>query len=400
MTQEIFKDFPQIKNNLIYFDTAAMSLKPQVVVDEVNYYNRDLSSNINRGMYESSLRATTLYEEARIAVAKFINARENEIVFTRGTTASLNLVAMSYGLNNLDKNAEILVSEQEHHSQFLPWQNVAKKTHAKLKFIELDETGRITIENFKKALTKKTKIVAINYVSNVLGFINPVKEMISLAHEVGALVVLDAAQAIQHLPIDVLDLDVDFLAFSGHKMLGPTGIGVLFGKIKLLRSLEPIEFGGDMNEVVEKDSSSWKYAPHKFEAGTMPIAGVLGLTKAIDYLKNLGFKKIKEITDELYSYLFEQLKTIPEVTIYNGGSDTGIVTFNLGNIPAHDAITYYALKNIALRSGQHCAKLIHDFLGIHSSLRASVYIYNTKADVDMFIKTTKEALVYFKKLGF
>lgn len=400
MNQEIVKDFPQIKNNLVYLDTAAMSLKPETVVNEVNYYNRDLSSNINRGMYESSLRATTLYEESRVAVAKFINAKNNEVVFTRGTTASLNFVAMSYGMNYLDSSAEILVSEQEHHSQFLPWQNVAKKRKAKLKFIELDKSGRITLENFKKALTKKTKVVAINYVSNVLGYLNQVKEMISLAHEAGAIVVLDAAQAVQHFPINVKDLDVDFLAFSGHKMLGPTGIGVLYGKTKYLRMLEPIEFGGDMNEDVEKDVSTWKYAPQKFEAGTMPIAGVLGLKKAIEYFQNIGFERIKEIVDELYNYLIEQLKTIPEVKIYNPDSDTGIITFNLANIPAHDAITYYALKNIALRSGQHCAKLIHDFLGIHSSLRASVYFYNTIADVDQFITATKEALVYFKKLGF
>jgi len=220
MNLEIVKDFPQIKDNLIYFDTAATSLKPQSVIDAVNHYNSDLSSNINRGMYESSIETTTLYEESRKTIAKFINAKTDEVIFTRGTTASLNLVAMSYGLNFLNQDSEILVSEQEHHSQFLPWQNVAKKLQAKLKFIDLDENGRINLDNFKKALNKNTKVVAINYISNVLGYLNPVKEMIALAHEQGAIVVLDAAQAVQHFTIDVVDLDVDFLAFSGFISIG------------------------------------------------------------------------------------------------------------------------------------------------------------------------------------
>ncbi len=400
MNKKVFQDFPQIKDDYIYFDTAATSLKPQCVIDEVNRYNFELSANINRGMYKQSIEATMLYEKTREVVASFINANDQEIVFTRGTTSALNLVASSYGLNNLDESSEIIVSEQEHHSQFLPWQNVAKKTKAKLRFVELDKNGKITIENFKKVLNSKTAVVALNYVSNVLGYTNPVKEIIKLAHEFGAIVVIDAAQAIQHLKIDVVDLDVDFLAFSGHKMLGPTGVGILYGRKKLLNELVPVEFGGDMNEWVEKDETTWKKAPIKFEAGTMPIASVIGLRKAVEYLENLGIDNIMSYTHKLYDYFINELSKINGVEIYNKGSDTGIITFNLVNVPSHDAISFYTQKNIALRSGQHCAKLIHDWLGINSSLRVSVYFYNKMSEVDTFLETTKEAVKYFKQLGF
>jgi cysteine desulfurase/selenocysteine lyase len=400
MNEKIFNDFPQISDGYIYFDTAATSLKPKSVIEAVNNYNRNLSSNINRGMYDKSVITTRLYEEARVKLARFINASTDEVIFTRGTTSSLNLVAYSLGLSILKSDSEILISEQEHHSQFLPWQNIAKKTGAKLNFVKLDKTGRITIENIKKAINENTKIVALNYVSNVLGYINPIKEIIALAHQYQALVVIDAAQAVQHLLIDVKDLDVDFLAFSSHKMLGPTGAGALYGKSRLLAVLETMEFGGDMNEDVEKDHSTWKASPQKFEAGTMPIAEVIGFGAAVDYLENLGLKEIMNYTENLYKQLFNEMKKLEDIEIYNPNSDTGILTFNLKNVPAHDAISYYAEKNIALRSGQHCAKLIHDFLGINSSLRASVYFYNRKEEVDRFIEVTKEAIKYFRKLGF
>jgi cysteine desulfurase/selenocysteine lyase len=400
MNKKIISDFPQIKNDYIYFDTAATSLKPKAVIEAVNMYNEILSANIHRGMYFNSVKTTELYEEARSVVAKFINAKEDEIVFTRGTTSSINLVAYSYGLVNLKPGDEIIVSEQEHHSQFLPWQNVAKKTGAKLRFVELNSEGKITIEMFKKVLNDKTKVVALNYVSNVLGYINDIKEIAQLTHQKNAIIVVDAAQAIQHIKVDVVDLDVDFLAFSGHKMLGPTGVGILYGKSRHLDILEPMEFGGDMNEDVEKTESTWKKSPLKFEAGTMPIAEVIGLKEAITYLENLGLENIHSYSMNLYQYLQNEISKIEGITVYNPNSDTGILTYNIDSVPAHDAITYYAEKNIALRSGQHCAKLIHDFLNIHSSLRVTVYFYNTKEEIDRFIEVTKEAIKYFKSVGF
>jgi cysteine desulfurase/selenocysteine lyase len=351
-------------------------------------------------MYEAAVISTELYEQTRETVAKFINAKTEEVVYTRGTTSSLNLVAYSYGLNNLGPDDEIIVSELEHHSSFLPWQYVAKKTKATYKFVELNQEGRITVENFKKVLTDKTKVVALTYVSNIMGYITPMKEIIKLAHEKGAIVIVDAAQAIQHMKVDVLDLDCDFLAFSAHKMLGPTGIGILYGKYHLLDQMEPFEYGGDMNEDVEKGDSTWKQAPQKFEAGTMPIASVIGLNKAIEYIENIGIENIHNHVEKLQRYAMARLKDIEGITIYNPTSETGIISFNLDNIPSHDAITFFAEKKIALRAGQHCAKLICDWLGIYSCLRASLYLYNTYKDIDRFVDVVIEAIAYFKQLGF
>lgn len=393
-------DFPQIKKDTVYFDSAATSLKPKIVIDKVDYYYNVLSTNIHRGMYKESIEATDLYEETRNTVAKFINAEPEEIVFTRGTTASLNLVAFSYGLETVKEGDEIIVSELEHSSSFLPWQMVANKTGAKLVFVDLDKSGRITIEEFKKVLTDKTRIVALTYVSNVMGYVTPVKEIIDMAHQKNATVVIDAAQAIQHYKTDVKELDVDFLAFSGHKMLGPTGVGILFGKKEFLDSMEPMEFGGDMSDEVNKDVSFWKEGPQKFEAGTMPIAAVLGLKEAINYLEEKGIEDIDRFVTELRKYIVKKLSNIEGITIYNKDTDTGIIAFNLDGVPSHDAITYFAERDIDLRAGQHCAKLIHDWLGIYSSLRASIYMYNTYEDADTFIKVTKEAVQYFKELGF
>ncbi|XMB71932.1 cysteine desulfurase [Mycoplasmatota bacterium WC30] len=394
------KDFPQIKDNNVYLDTAAMSLKPKSVINSVNHYYNDLSSNIHRGMYEAAVVSTELYENTREVVADFINADPNSIVYTRGTTSSLNLVAFSYGFSNLKAGDEIIVSELEHHSSFLPWQNLAKKTGAILKFVELDKEGRITVEAFKKVLSDKTKVVALTYVSNVMGYITPIKPIIELAHKNNAIVVVDAAQAVQHFKIDVIELDCDFLAFSGHKMLGPTGIGILYGKLELLENMEPFEYGGDMNDDVNKDISTWKSSPQKFEAGTMPIASVIGLAEAIKYIKSIGLKNIGQYVDKLHRYALGQLTQIKGLTIYNVTAETGIISFNLDNVPSHDAITYFAENKIALRAGQHCAKLICDWLGIYSCLRASLYLYNTYKDVDKFVETLKEAIQYFRELGF
>ncbi|MBU1144685.1 MAG: SufS family cysteine desulfurase [Firmicutes bacterium] len=394
------EDFPQIREDVVYLDTAAMSLKPQSVIDEINHYYSSLSVNIHRGLYQESYEATKLYEEARARIAKFINASIDEIIFTRGATSALNLVANSYGLSNLTSKDEIITSELEHHSSLLPWQVVSQKTKASLKYIELSTEGRITVENFKKVLNKNTKVVALTFVSNVMGYVTPMKEIIELAHKVGAIVVVDAAQAIQHMKIDVIDLDPDFLAFSGHKMLGPTGIGVLYGKKTLLNAMEPCEFGGDMNDQVSKDFSEWKDSPYRFEAGTMPVASAIGMTKAVDYLENIGLDKIDDYIKRLYRYTYAQLKKIPEIEIYNPNADMGIIAFNIKNVPSHDAVSYYAENHISIRSGHHCAQLVTKWLNIAACLRASFYLYNTFKEADKFIQTTKEAVVFFHKIGF
>ena len=393
-------DFPQFQDKtFVYLDSAASALKPQCVIDAVNHYYHDLSVNIHRGIYDEAYEATRLYEETREMVASFINASPEEIVFTRGATSALNLVALSYGMN-LTSEDEIITSELEHHSSVLPWQAVANKTKAKLVYIPLDSEGRITVEAFKSVLTKKTKIVALTYVSNVMGYKTPIEEIIPLAHQFGARVVVDAAQAAPHIKIDVKRLDVDFLAFSGHKMLGPTGVGVLFGKQELLNSMEPLELGGEMNEEVGKYQSVWKDAPYKFEAGTMPIASVIGLAKAIEYLNHVNLEEIENHTKRIRNYAYQQLKKIDGIEIYNPTSDSSIIAFNIKNIHPHDAASYFAEKKVALRAGHHCAQLIIKWLNIEACLRASFYLYNTYEDADQLVQTAKAAVKFFRSVGF
>lgn len=393
-------DFPQIKNDIVYLDTAAMSFKPQSVIDEVNHYYQDLSVNIHRGLYDISIEATTLYENTRQIAADFIHAKVDEIVFTRGTTASLNLVASSYGMEFVHEGDEIIVSELEHHSSYLPWLQVAKKKKAILKFIPLDQEGRITVEGVKQVLSDQTKIVALTHVSNVMGYVTPLQEIIELAHQKNAIVVVDGAQAVPHFQVDVKKLDCDFFAFSAHKMLGPTGIGVLYGKYALLQKMEPIEFGGDMNDSVTKSDAEWKDAPQKFESGTMPVASVIGFAKAIEYLNQNHVSEIEKHIHQVYLYTITQLKKIPGIEIYNPHADTGIIAFNIQNVPSHDSVNFYAEKGICLRSGHHCAQLLTKWLEVPSCLRASFYFYNDYADADRFIEATKQAVDFFQKMGF
>ncbi|MCK5761860.1 MAG: SufS family cysteine desulfurase [Candidatus Izimaplasma sp.] len=395
------KDFPVLDDKtLIYLDTAASSLKPHQVIRKLDEYYEKYSVNVHRGVYGLSYIATELYEESRRKVSEFINADFDEIVFTRGASSALNLVASSYGLNNLTATDEIIVSELEHHSQVLPWQNVSNITKAKLVYVELDSVGRITIENFKKVLNKNTKVVALNYVSNVMGYISPMKEIIELAHEVKAIVSVDAAQAAPHKRIDVKDLDCDFLSFSGHKMLGPTGIGVLYGKRQLLDNMSPIEFGGDMNDNVEKYEASWKDSPYKFETGTPPIAGAIGLGAAIDYLTNIGLDNIAVHEKKLKDYTVEKLLEIKDIIVYNETSDTGIITFNIDGVHPHDAVTFFDGANICMRAGHHCAQLIIKWLEVVATLRISFYLYNTIEDCDKFVASVKDARDFFKSVGF
>lgn len=396
---EIKKDFPVLVNNpsLVYLDSCATSLKPKCVIDKIDEYYEKYGVNVNRGVYELSYHATCEYEETREITAKFLNAKPEEIVFTKGASNGLNLIASSYGLDNIHEGDEIITSELEHHSNIIPWQNVAKRKNAVLKFIELDSTGRITVESFKRVLTNKTKVVAITYVSNVMGYITPIKEIIDLAHSVGAVVVVDAAQAVPHMKIDVKALDVDFLAFSAHKMLGPTGFGIMYGKYDLLQKMEPIEFGGDMNDNVDLYESHYKDAPYKFETGTPPIAEAIAFKEAIKYIENYGYDKIQKTEKELTRYAVEELLKIPNVTVYNPTVETGTIAFNINNVHPHDAATFFDQEHIALRAGHHCAQLITKWLECVGTLRACFYLYNDLDDAKKFVEAVKGAAEYFKE---
>lgn len=396
---EIKKDFPVLVNNpsLVYLDSCATSLKPKCVIDKIDEYYEKYGVNVNRGVYELSYHATCEYEETREITAKFLNAKPEEIVFTKGASNGLNLIASSYGLDNIQEGDEIITSELEHHSNIIPWQNIAKRKKAVLKFIELDSTGRITVESFKRVLTNKTKVVAITYVSNVMGYITPIKEIIDLAHSVGAVVVVDAAQAVPHMKIDVKALDVDFLAFSAHKMLGPTGFGIMYGKYDLLQKMEPIEFGGDMNDNVDLYESHYKDAPYKFETGTPPIAEAIAFKEAIKYIENYGYDKIQKTEKELTRYAVEELLKIPNVTVYNPTVETGTIAFNINNVHPHDAATFFDQEHIALRAGHHCAQLITKWLECVGTLRACFYLYNDLEDAKKFVEAVKGAAEYFKE---
>lgn len=396
---EIKKDFPVLVNNpsLVYLDSCATSLKPKCVIDKIDEYYEKYGVNVNRGVYELSYHATCEYEETREITAKFLNAKPEEIVFTKGASNGLNLIASSYGLDNIHEGDEIITSELEHHSNIIPWQNVAKRKNAVLKFIELDSTGRITVESFKRVLTNKTKVVAITYVSNVMGYITPIKEIIDLAHSVGAVVVVDAAQAVPHMKTDVKALDVDFLAFSAHKMLGPTGFGIMYGKYDLLQKMKPIEFGGDMNDNVDLYESHYKDAPYKFETGTPPIAEAIAFKEAIKYIENYGYDKIQKTEKELTRYAVEELLKIPNVTVYNPTVETGTIAFNINNVHPHDAATFFDQEHIALRAGHHCAQLITKWLECVGTLRACFYLYNDLEDAKKFVEAVKGAAEYFKE---
>lgn len=395
----IKKDFPVLNNNpdLVYLDTGATALKPKCVIDKINEYYDKYGVNVNRGVYELSYEATTEYEETRTLTAKFLNAREKEIVFTKGASNGLNMVALGFGMDYIQEGDEIITTELEHHSNVLPWMNVAKKKNATLKYIELDSTGRITVEAFKKTITEKSKVLAITYVSNVMGYITPIKEIIKIAHEHNIIVVVDAAQAVPHMKVDVQDLDCDFLAFSAHKMFGPTGFGILFGKYKYLKKMSPIEYGGDMIDVVEKYEATTKDAPYKFETGTPPIAEVIAFKEAIKYIESIGYDRIHEHEQILLNYAREKLSKVEGITIYNPTAETAIITFNINKAHPHDAATIFDEYHVALRAGHHCAQLITKWLDCVATLRACIYVYNDYHDIDVFVEAVKAAVKYFEE---
>jgi cysteine desulfurase/selenocysteine lyase len=385
----------QHQEKLVYLDSAASSLKLKSVVEKMDYYYHQLGVNVHRGTYELAYEATKLYEDARKTVAHFINANEDEIIFTRGTTSSLNLVAQGFS-SQLKIGDEIITSELEHHSSVLPWMMVAKKTGAKLVYVPLTKEGRITVENFTSVLSDKTRVVALTHVSNVMGYLTPIKEIARLAHTKKAIVILDGAQSVPHIKVDVKDLNVDFLAFSGHKMFGPSGVGVLYGKTHLLNQLEPYEYGGEMADEVFKDHATWKDAPLRFEAGTPVISGAIGLAEAIKYIDSIGINHIHEHTKQLHSYTLEKLKKIEGVTIYNATAEQPIITFNIDDVHPHDIASLLDTHHVNVRAGHHCAQLITRFLGVNSTLRASFHIYNTFEDCNQLIKAVTDAQQFFK----
>lgn len=395
-------DFPLLmQNKIIYIDNAATSQRPQCIIDAEGDFYKNYNANPLRGLYSLSVEATEVYENAREAVRKFIGAeKSNEIIFTRNTTESLNLVAYSYGLSNVKKGDEIVVSIMEHHSDLLPWQMVAKTCGAELKFIECAKDGSIDLEKVKELITSRTKIVAMTQVSNVLGREYPVKEIAKLAHEKGAVMVVDGAQSTPHMRVDVTDLDADFFAFSGHKLLAPMGIGVLYGKEELLEKMPPFLSGGEMIDSVTRTSAVYAELPHKFEAGTVNAAGAAGLKAAIDYIEKVGFDYIGEREIALTSRAIEKMKKIPHVNIIgseNADEHTGIVTFTIDNVHPHDISEILAADGIAVRAGHHCAQPLLTHLGLNSTARASFAFYNTEDEVDKFtdsVATIRERMGY------
>ena len=384
---------------LVYLDSSATSQKPVPVIEALDKYYREYNSNVHRGVHTLGTRATDGYEGAREKVRKFINAKSTEeVIFTRGTTTALNTVAASYGRDNLNEGDEIVISYMEHHSNIIPWQQVAKQTGATLKYLPLQEDGTISLDDVRETVTSNTKIVSIMQVSNVLGVINPIKDIAKIAHENGAIMVVDGAQSAPHLKVDVQDLDCDFLAFSGHKMCGPTGIGVLYGKKKHLEKMEPIEFGGEMIDFVGLYESTWKELPWKFEGGTPIIAGAIGLGAAIDFLEQIGLNEIEAYEHKLAAYALEKMSAIDGMTIYGpkeASKRAGVITFNINDVHPHDVATVLDAEGIAVRAGHHCAQPLMKWLKVSATARASFYLYNTEEDIDKLVSGLVKTKEYF-----
>ena len=396
------KDFSildQIVNDepLVYLDNAATTQKPTQVLEAIAAYYAKDNANVHRGVHTLAERATAAYEAARERVRSFIHAASTkEVLFTRGTTTGLNWVAR-YAESVLQPGDEVLISVMEHHSNTIPWQEACKKTGARLIYAYLKD-GMLDLADFRSKLTEKTRFVALAHVSNVLGVVNPIKEIAELVHQANALLVVDGAQSVPHMKIDVQDLDVDFFAFSGHKMLGPTGIGVLYGKEELLEQMSPVEFGGEMIDFVYEQDATWKELPWKFEAGTPNIAGAIGLAAAIDYLDKIGMETVHQYEQELIAYVFPKLQAVKGLTIYgseNVNQRSGVISFNLAGLHPHDVATALDYEGVAVRAGHHCAQPLLSYLGVAATVRASFYLYNTKADCDKLVEALQKTKEFF-----
>jgi cysteine desulfurase/selenocysteine lyase len=399
------QDFPILKkkingNSLVYFDNAATTQKPQQVIDAITDFYENHNGNVHRAVHTLSLEATDIYEKSRERIAKFINAKQpSETIFVRGTTEAINLVAYSWGLNSLCKGDEVLVSLMEHHSNIVPWEIIAKLRGLTIKYAKVNPDGTLDYDDFESKVCNKTKIACLNHVSNVTGVINDVKRIGKIVHDNGALMLVDGAQSVPHMKVDVQDLNIDFLAFSGHKMLGPTGIGVLYGKREVLEKMPPFMGGGEMikevsiNESKQQCSVSWNELPWKFEAGTPNISGAIGLGEAIKYLESLGMDNVLNHEKELTNYTVERMKERSKVTIYgpsNLSEKLGIIPFAVEGLSSHDVALFFDNYGIMMRSGFHCAQPLHEFFNLHSSVRISFYIYNTTQEVDRFMEILKE----------
>lgn len=394
------KDFPMMNKDIIYFDNGATTLKPNTVIDEISNYYRNYSANAHRGDYDISRIVDEKYENTRNKVAEFINAdNASEIVFTSGATESLNLAIKGFLTNYLKAGDEILTTKAEHASIILPLFDVSKRTGARINYIDLNDDLTVTIENVKKAITKNTKVIALAHVTNVIGDIRPIKEITSLAHKLGILVIVDGAQSVPHEKIDVKDLDVDFLAFSAHKMLGPTGVGVLYGKYKYLDKVKPLNVGGGMNASFDSLMNvEYKELPHRLEAGTPNISGVIAFSKAIDYINELGIDNIHKYEVDLKKYMVDKMTKLNNITIYNKDIPNGIVTFNVNDVFSQDVAAYLNKKNVCIRVGSHCAKILSEVLGVKNTCRASLYFYNTKEEVDKFIELLANDNILYESL--
>ena len=401
-SEEIKKDFPIFNNrDVVYLDSGATSQRPISVIDAIDDFYKNKNANPHRGAYELSIEATDVYETTREKIAKFINAAHcEEVIFTKNASEALNLIAYSYGLDNLSKDDEVVISIMEHHSNLVPWQFVTKKTGATLKYMYINENFELSEDEIKSKITENTKIVGITHVSNVLGTVNKVKDIIKYAHKMGAVVIVDASQSIPHMKIDVQDLDCDFLVFSGHKMMGPLGIGILYGKKRILSNMNPFLMGGDMIEYVYEDKTTFAPLPNKFEAGTQNVEGVVGLGAAIDYINKIGYNTIAKIENEVLNYAKQELAKLDFVETYytpNAENHSSVISFNIKGVHPHDLATILDSEGVAVRAGDHCAQPLIRYLKLPATCRASFCAYNTKEDVDKLLQALKKAYNMFRK---